>query len=208
MRQNVQFSVSQVGRRSATGWPESLSRRGSRLGRTANRWTDGQTGSTELPGKTSAPQGHSKNGLPARWSRSPCPCPSPCSAGPGPQPGRRTSTAGADPASREDGEREDTPPREAVAVGPCGSHRGGGLGGRGGGGASGPVAAVPLPCARAERRLCSAPLGGAGAGGVAVCRQDFVGDAAALPLVHPLLGAQVRGVLVFAGLFRCFAQAS
>lgn len=132
MRQNVQFSVSQVGRRSATGWPESLSRRGSRLGRTANRWTDGQTGSTELPGKTSAPQGHSKNGLPARWSRSPCPCPSPCSAGPGPQPGRRTSTAGADPASREDGEREDTPPREAVAVGPCGSHRGGGLGGRGG----------------------------------------------------------------------------
>lgn len=76
------------------------------------------------------------------------------------------------------------------------------------GGASGPVAAVPLPCALAERRLRSAPLGGAGAGGVAVCRQDFVGDAAALPLVHPLLGAQVRGVLVFAGLFRCFAQAS
>lgn len=56
-------------------------------------------------------------------------------------------------------------------------------GGRGG-------TAAPAPCV-AEPPLRSAPLGSAGAGGVAVCREDFVGDPAALPLVRPLLGPQV-----------------
>lgn len=70
------------------------------------------------------------------------------------------------------------------------------------------MTAVPRPPAVAEPRLRSAPLGSAGAGGVAVRRQDFVGDPAALPLVCPFLGPQVRRVLVFAGLFCCFPQAS
>lgn len=46
---------------------------------------------------------------------------------------------------------------------------------------------VPACC----ERLRPAPLGRAGAGGVAVGGQDFVGDPAALPLVRPLFGPQV-----------------
>lgn len=208
MRQNVQFSVSQVGRRSATGWPESLSRRGSRLGKRANRRTDGQRAALSCPARPALLKDTARTDFllagPGLLARAPRPAPRGLDRSPAGELARPELT-------RRRGRTGRTPASQLSA--PAGGGRGRALwepqGRRaGGGGASGPVAAVPLPCARAERRLRSAPLGGAGAGGVAVCRQDFVGDAAALPLVHPLLGAQVRGVLVFAGLFRCFAQAS
>lgn len=58
--------------------------------------------------------------------------------------------------------------------------------------------------------LRSAPLGGAGAGGVAVGGQDLVSDAAAFALVRPFLGPHVGGALlfVFARPVGCFPQAS
>ena len=72
------------------------------------------------------------------------------------------------------------------------------------------MAQCPQPPALLVGHLRPAPLGGAGAGGVAVGGEDLVGSSAALALVRPILGPQVRGVLVsvFAGLFRYFPQAS
>lgn len=135
-----------------------------------------------------------------------CPCPALCSVEPGwgHGVGNRAQTPDSRLSALEPVSQ--APGAPGGCTGPCGSlmclRAGGGLR------ASIRVTTAPRPPAVAEPRLRSAPLGSAGAGGVAVCRQDFVGDPAALPLVRPFLGPQVRGVLVFAGLFRCFPQAS
>lgn len=156
------------------------------LRRVAGRRTDGETDRAGSPSKTKVPQGRSRQG---RHSGGPARAgallPGAHTAGahrgtgegPGPRRPSRPRTLG--PTGAPGGRR-----------GPCGSlrHRGrrragGRPGGRGG-------TAAPAPCV-AEPPLRSAPLGSAGAGGVAVCREDFVGDPAALPLVRPLLGPQV-----------------